>query len=250
MTREETFTVGQHAIVEIDLPSGSILVRAGAGGTVSVSVDASNAAALDIGQLGDSISIRANRRSRSARLVVEAPIGSDVNVKGASVDVAGRGALGALRVRSASGDVVAEDVVRADVSVASGDTRIELVRSNANFSTTSGDVVVRAIGGRLVANLTSGDLRIGEIAGDAEVETASGDVSIRRCDGTTIAIRTVSGDVRLGLPTGIRVDPEISTMSGKVTLPEPAGSGPSPQRRPVRVRLRSVSGDIRIERAE
>ncbi len=39
-------------------------------------------------------------------------------------------------------------------------------------------------------------------------------------------------------------------MSGKVSLPKPAPSliEPSAERRSVRVRLRSVSGDIRIDR--
>jgi len=74
-------------------------------------------------------------------------------------------------------------------------------------------------------------------------------VTIRRYTGASVAIRTVSGDVRVGLPSGIRVDPEISTMSGKVSLPPPADATTSGERRTVKVRLRTVSGDIRIERA-
>ena len=152
-------------------------------------------------------------------------------------------------MRSASSDVEAEDLVRIDVSVASGDARIDLVRNDATFNATSGDVVVRSVGGRLSATLASGDLRIGDVGGDAEVGTASGDVVIGRCDGSSIAVRTLSGTIRLGLPTGIRVEPELSTMSGKVILPQPAAPSSTTDRRSVRVRLRSVSGDIRIDRA-
>jgi hypothetical protein len=248
--RDEQFTVEQHVVVDVELPSGSILVRSGVVGTVTVSIESSAPDFVDIGQLGDNISVRAGRRSRSARIVVDAPTGSDVNVKGASVEVATRGALGALRVRSASGDIAAEGLVRAEVSLASGDARFELVRNDASFNSTSGDVVVRSIGGRLAATLTSGDLHIGDLAGDVEVQSASGDVTIRRCDGASLNIRTLSGDIRVGLPAGIRVDPEISTMSGRVSLPEPAESRPdaTAERRPVKVRLRTVSGDIRIER--
>ena len=248
MRRDQTFAVGQHVVLDIELPAGSVLLNAGQSGTVSVSVDGSTPDAMEITQIGDSIAVRAKRRGRSARLAVDVPVGTDVNIKGSSLDVVARGALGALRVRSASGDVRADDVVRADVTLASGDTRFETVRDGADFRATSGDITLGRVGGRLSASLASGDMRIDELAGDGDIETASGDVVVRCYTGGSVGVRTVSGDVRLGLPTGIRVQPEISTMSGKVHLPEPAADT-SAERRPVKVRLRTVSGDIRIERA-
>lgn len=249
MRRDQSFVVGQHVVVDIELPSGGVVLTAGQSGAVSVSVDSSSPDALDITQVGDSITIRARRRGRSARLAIDVPVGTDVNVKGASLDVVARGALGALRVRSASGDVSADDVVRADVTLASGDTRFEIVRDGADFRATSGDITLGRVGGRLSASLASGDLRVDEWGGDGDIETASGDVNIRRYTGASVGVRSVSGDVRLGLPSGIRVEPEISTLSGKVTLPTSAGTTDGGERRPVRVRLRTVSGDIRIERA-
>ena len=253
MRHDQSFAVGPHVVLDIELHGGSVLLTAGQSGTVSVAVDGSTPDTLDITQIGDSIVIRATRRSRSARLVVDVPVGTDVSVKGASVDVVARGALGALRVRSASGDVRADDVVRADVTLASGDTRLEVVRDGADFRATSGDITLGSVGGHLSASLASGDIQVEELGGDGDVETSSGDVTIRRYSGASVAIRTVSGDVRVGLPSGIRVDPEISTMSGKVSLPTTPttlGAGASSvERRGVKVRLRTVSGDIRIERA-
>ena len=249
MRQDQSFAVGQHVVLDIELHGGSVLLTAGQSGTVSVAVDGSTPDTLDITQIGDSIAIRATRRSRSARLVVDVPVGTDVSVKGASVDVVARGALGALRVRSASGDVRADDVVRADVTLASGDTRLEVVRDGAEFRATSGDISLGSVGGHLAASLSSGDIQVAELGGDGDVETSSGDVTIRRYSGASVAIRTVSGDVRVGLPSGIRVDPEISTMSGKVSLPDTAAAPTSGERRAVKVRLRTVSGDIRIERA-
>jgi len=247
--RDQSFTVGQHVVIDVELPSGSVHIIAGQGGTVSLSVDGSTPDALDISQVGDSIAIRAKRRGRSARLAIDVPVGTDVNVKGASVDIVARGALGALRIRSASGDVRGDDVVRADVTLASGDTRFEVVRDGADFRATSGDITLGRVGGRLSASLASGDIRVEDLGGDCDVETASGDVNVRRYTGGSLAVRTVSGDVRVGLPSGIRVEPEISTLSGKVSLPSPAGASAGEERRPVKLRLRTVSGDIRIERA-
>jgi len=247
--REETFSVVDHVVIDVELPAGSVLLRTGDVGRVTVSIDSSGADSFDLGQVGDNIGIRATRRGRSARIVVDAPTGTDVNVKGASVDISARGAFGALRIRSVSGEVVADDLVRADVSLASGDTRIDLVRHDATFNATSGDVAVRSVGGRLVATLTSGDLHADDVGSDVESQSASGDITIRHFGGSSATLRTVSGDIRLGLPSGIRVEPQISTLSGKVVLPQPAASTPDADRRPVRLRLNSVSGDIRIERA-
>jgi DUF4097 and DUF4098 domain-containing protein YvlB len=192
-------------------------------------------------------------RSRGVRVVAHVPSSSDVEVRTPSGDVELRGTLGAVRIRSASGDLDAEHVERLEVNTASGDARLRSATGDASFNTASGDVSVGRVDGRLVASLASGDLRAERAGGAVDVGTASGDVSIERCDGDDIVVKTVSGDIHLGLPSGIRVEPEISTLSGKATLPDPARKaepefGFPPPRRVVRLRLRSVSGDIRIDR--
>jgi hypothetical protein len=60
----------------------------------------------------------------------------------------------------------------------------------------------------------------------------------------------VSGDIAIGLPGGIRVEPDISTLSGRTKLPSRPPAATTEPRRPVRVRLRSVSGNITIERVD
>jgi len=63
----------------------------------------------------------------------------------------------------------------------------------------------------------------------------------------------VSGDITIGLPSGIRVDPDLATFSGKTRLPRPRPESSAPSevpRRLVRVAVKTVSGDITIERAD
>lgn len=251
MRREETFAVGQHVELDVELTSGTVVLRAGESGSVRVSVDSSNADLFDVTQHSDGIAVRQRRRS-NARIFIDAPIGTDASVKGTSVDLNARGALGTLRMRTTSGRIDGDDVVRVDASSVSGDVRFDLVRQTASLTSKSGSIDVRHVGGRFNAITSSGDISVGSCSGDIESVTVSGDIQIGRCDGSNIDARSVSGTISLGLPSGIRVDPNLSTLSGKVSLPKPAAApslDPTTDRRSVRVRLHSISGDLRIERA-
>lgn len=265
MRRDEQFTVSGTARLEVDVASGTIRVGVGDEGAVRVSIDAADGADVEVTQMGDVVSVRQPTRwlmrGRTLQVAVWLPAGSDVTVQSASADVQLRGELGAVRVRSSSGDIDIDVVDRLEVGTASGDVRMHACNGTATISTSSGDVVIGHVGGAFAGSHASGDVRVDEAAGAVDVGTASGDVTIRRCFGDDIAIKTVSGDVTVGLPPGIRVHPDISTLSGRTTMPTPAGSGSagsgsagsgsagSGSRRDVRLRLRTVSGDIRVERA-
>ena len=254
MRRDEHFVVGDRAHLDVSVAAGQLEVNAAAGNEIRVAVDGSNADELEITQIGDTVSIRESprwlSRNRSIRMLVEVPERTPLTVKASSMDVVARGPVGETRCRTASGDVNLDDVERLEVSTASGDVRVRSVTGDADFNSASGDVTVTAVTGRLTAQLSSGDLVADVVGAGLAIGTSSGDVRIGRCDGSDVNVKTVSGDIVLGLPTGIRVDPDIATMSGKVSLPS-AASKPSEQtteRRSVRLRLRAVSGDIRIVR--
>lgn len=255
MRRDEHFQVGERAHLAVDIPSGDLQVVVAESGLVRISIDASNVDGFEIVQIGDTVTVSENARwlsrSRGVRIVAEVPHRCDVTVKSASAGMNMRGALGTVRVRSASGDLDIDEVERLDVSTASGDARVKVVNGDAGFKSASGDIAVNSTSGRLGASSASGDLVAHSVGGGVDVGTASGDVTIGRCNGNDISVRTLSGDIRVGLPAGIRVEPEINTISGSVSLPTPGAPGaPGIERRTVRVRLRSTSGDIRINRVD
>ena len=97
MRRDDTFAVGTRVELDVELTSGNVVIRAGESGSVKVSVDSSNADSFEVTQLGDTISVRQRRRS-NARISIDVPIGTDASVKGTSVDLSTRGALGTLRI--------------------------------------------------------------------------------------------------------------------------------------------------------
>lgn len=253
MTRIEEFTVQEPPHLDVALGSGRLEVIAESHGRVRVSVDAADPDAFTIDQIGSTITIREESRWRSRRqrprILVEAPPDADMTVRAGSADITTRGNLGVLMSRTGSGDLDVSAAARLDVSTGSGTIRVATAGGPARFDTASGDVSVGVIEGQLEASTASGDVEATSVAGSVEVGTASGDVAIGRVDGDAITIKTLSGDIRLGLPTGIRVEPDISTLSGSVTLPLAAPPSDDGPRRVVRVRLKTMSGDIRVDRS-
>lgn len=252
MSRNERWQVGERPFLDVRVPVGTIEVYAGDAGVVHVSVDASGVDDFEITKAGDRISVRHPSRwrmgGRNSRLVANVPIGTDVEISSTSGEIRLIGRLGVVRIRTASGDVEMGDAARLDVTTASGDVSCGEVGGDANVSSVSGNCTLARVGGRLDVTLTSGDLRVDDCGGDVTVGSTSGDVRVGRCSGSDIAMRSISGDVRVGLPSGIRVEAEISTLSGRATLPDPSTTSDRGDRRPVRLQLKSVSGDIRVER--
>jgi hypothetical protein len=252
MSRNERWEVGDRPSLDIRVPVGTVDVVAGDAGVVLLTIDAGDADEFEIFNTGDRISVRHpsrwGRRGRNSRLVAHVPIGTDVELSSTSGEMRLSGSLGVVRVQTTSGDIEVGDAARLDISTTSGDLACGDVSGEAHVSSVSGGCTLRRVGGRLNATLTSGDLRVDLCDGDVTVVSTSGDVRIGRCGGSDIAIRSISGDVRLGLPGGIRVDAEISTLSGRATLPDPQTSSSPADRRHVRLQLKTVSGDIRVER--
>lgn len=182
---------------------------------------------------------------------VRCPRGSDLDLRAGSADLDATGTLGAVGVRTASGDVTLEDVGSLEVDTASGDVRLRDVEGTLAFRTASGDATVRRCGGLLTANLVSGDLAVSEAAAGLAVTTVSGDVRVHAAGGGGMRIQAVSGDVHLAVKPGERLYIDASTVSG--TMSSELGLEEEPpvdSSVPVSdLRVRTVSGDVRIARA-
>jgi DUF4097 and DUF4098 domain-containing protein YvlB len=196
-----------------------------------------------------------------------------LELAGASLDLIARVPLGEVRARSASGDIRLTAVDQLQVKTASGDVRFESIIGDCDVIAASGDVVGDVIDGEFRASVASGDIRIGRVGRDVVIKSASGDTQLDRAEGEDISVRSMSGDIVIGLPTGIRLDFDLDALSGNVRMPPPLPPiptvPPAPpvshtdgtdrdlrskatvdrDRRLVRVYAKTVSGDITIERA-
>ncbi len=249
---EYRFDVGDRARVEFRIQAGRIDCQTGAPDQVTIEITGRGSDEVAVDQHGDAIVIREERsawiRSGSVRITATIPAGTDVELAGASTDLYIDGEVGALVVRTASGDVSFGAATRLEVKTASGDVRGGRVSGRAVISSASGDAYLERVDGELTARLASGDVDVQIVGGDLEVQSASGDVQVEQCLGDEIDLKSVSGDLRLGLPSGIRLDANFNTLSGTIHLPESRTEPSADDRRRVRMSAKTVSGDIRIER--
>lgn len=252
MTAEIEFNdIGSKPRMEFRIQAGRIDCSNGGEGVITLDIRGRGAEDVYIDRQGDSIVVREERagwmRSGSVRISAVFPAGTEIEMAGASTSLYVDGSLGALIVKTASGDVMFGDAERLELKTASGDVRGGQVTGDVVISSASGDVHLDRVEGDLTANLASGDVDVRMVAGDVRAYSASGDVRIERCGGDEISVKSVSGDLMMGLPTGIRLDANITSLSGDIRLPESRSASPDAQRRRVRLDAKTVSGDIQLE---
>ena len=84
------------------------------------------------------------------------------------------------------------------------------------FSATSGNLELGAAGSRVEVKATSGDVRLGELAHGARVMNVSGNVRVLALGEGTLKVRSVSGDVAVGVAKGVDLHVDVETASGLV----------------------------------
>ncbi len=193
-------------------------------------------------------------RGPDIRLRVNCPPGTDLEIRTKSADVDARGEYGSVDAKSASGDVNVQGVRRdARVKTASGDVHLEQVGGRLDVNSVSGDLHVDNVARETNAQLVSGDLYIREAGDSVTGNTVSGDQRLETVSRGRVDLRAISGDVNVGIREGSRLFVDANTVSGSTSsevelsdAPAQAGGAESPL---VELYVKTVSGDVRIERA-
>jgi DUF4097 and DUF4098 domain-containing protein YvlB len=245
---EHEFTVGDSPVMlRIAIRSGRVAVEPGKPGLVRLSVDTQDKT-FEIRQRGDAI-VASGERGGRAYVTVNAPPSTDVEVSTASGDVNVGLPVGRLEVSSASGDVSFDSAQRLQVKSASGSIRGNQVEGEARCVTASGDIRIGQVLERADLSTASGDITIDQCTGTLSCATLSGDVRIDELTGPSLNVKAMSGGVRIGIRSRTRLDLDANSFSGRVKLPTPNPS-PEPPEREISVKVRLVSGDLRIDRLD
>jgi DUF4097 and DUF4098 domain-containing protein YvlB len=257
----------------VELGKGTVTVTATDTTATTVDVEGREPERVEVRQDGRQISV-IGRHQRggifgsepSYAVTISLPTGSNTVVKTGSADVTMDGTFGHGQVKSGSGDcrldsfdapVIVEtgsgDIMLARagaelrIKSGSGDVDVTHVEGTASVSTGSGDVQLGTTGGPTVVKTGSGDLEIGEAGDGVSMSTGSGDMKIGAATRGKFTAKGASGDVLIGVPAGIPVWTDLTTISGEISSTLRGAGQPEPGADYIELRARTVSGDIQLK---
>ena len=205
------------------------LIRRGDGHEVVVEAKGRRGISISIGSTGISLG------GPQLRLRITCPHGAALDVRTKSADLRARGEYGEVEVKSASGDVQVEQAQETRIKSASGDIRLDHVKADLEVQTASGDV------------------HVGEAGASVSANTVSGDQQFEAVQEGRVDVKAISGDVRIGIRRGSRFYVDANTVSGDTSSEFELGEAPAQEDDPdaplLEVFAKTVSGDVRIERA-
>ena len=281
--RSETFATPGPVLLDIDMPAGEIEIAAADTDETHVELESDShneqvqemvaAARIDLSRRGDVFHVKIEVRTRHGvwisfsggpdirvgtpeiRLRVSCPAGAQLDVKTKSADMQAHGEYGDLDFKTASGDLSVESVRNADVKTASGDVHLETVAGVLDVKTVSGDVHVASVAEDATFQVVSGDVFVHDAGASISASSVSGDQRYEAVVNGRVQLRAVSGDIAVGIRRGSRVFIDANTVSGSTSSEfelsdAPQAAEPAAEDAPlVEVYAKTVSGDVRLERA-
>ena len=278
--RSETFSTPGPVRLNLEIPKGEIDLETAATDETHVELEATSSdaavlelvddARIELVRRGDvhevvvetkekrgfsiSIGLTDIRLDRpQLRLRITCPHGTALDVRTKSADLRARGDYGATEVKTASGDVQVDQAQETQVKSASGDIRLGHVHGDLDAQTASGDVHADVVEGDVHAQLVSGDLEVRDARASVTANTVSGDQHFEAVQEGRIDLKAISGDVTVGIRSGSRFYVDANTVSGDTSSEFELGDAPAEEVDPdaplVEVFAKTVSGDVRIERA-
>jgi DUF4097 and DUF4098 domain-containing protein YvlB len=256
----------------VELGKGSLNVTATDTTVTTVEVVGRDAEEVMVRQDGKQISVVAPKGNRglfggdtSYVVTISLPTHSNAVVKTGSADIGFDGVMGAGQIRSGSGDCrldtfdgpliietgsgdIVLDRAGAELRVKSGSGDVDVSQADnaLSVSTGSGDVEIGSTNGQAVVKTGSGDLEIGRASDGVSMSTGSGDMKIGSATKGKFSAKGASGDVLIGIPAGVPVWTDLTTVSGTIHSDLRGAGQPEPGQDYVELRAKTVSGDIEL----
>ena len=257
------------ASLYVEIGRGEVRVRCTQ--TVTVTVAGRDADRVDVHDRDGQISVLAPRGGLLSafdsplEVTITAPEHSNVATKLGSAEVVVDGPAGGVRLRTGSGEVRVESITAASsIDTGSGDVRVERTSGPLKVRTGSGDVELREALAELSVSSGSGDVHVSSAgaavltksgSGDLQVDTTCDDVAFTSGSGSLgisstrrgrVSAKVASGDVRVGVPAGVPVWTDISSLTGRIHSTLTGAGQPTDGQDHVEVRATTVSGNVSL----
>lgn len=279
-----TFQIMEHARLVINNGAGTVSIRRGEEGMVSVTatkrasgigIDAEHMQ-INYNQYGDTLDISSRMAwsllqfgLRTVDFEITVPSSCDVRLQNGAGRVAVQGTSGEIRVRTGSGRVYAYDLqgriamktgsgrieagnLQGLIDLHTGSSRIEAqnLQGQTNLRTGSSRIILGNVRGQLTAQTGSGRIEVSQavLSGESSLKTGSNSITF---DGSLDALgsykfQTGSGGITLRLPDDAAFSLDAKTNSGGVY--NEFGSTEVGNGPHPTLKLRAGSGGIRIYR--
>lgn len=269
-----TFATPYPVALFVELRSGDLVVHADDTTETVVEVSGQGSEDVIVDQRGKEIVVIAKQgrhgffgaSSHDLSIHVSVPLDSKLSTKLGSADVRTEGRLGEATLKSGSGDVRVQELGGTSlIATGSGDVAVGFVNAALQVKSGSGDVTIERLGGPTQVSTGSGDvrvasaqdtvsvksgsgkLRVQEALGDVSMGSASGDLVIDVMRRGQLSARNASGDITVGIPAGVPVWTEISSVSGAVRSNLKSAGEPNEGQDFLELRAQTVSGDVYLE---
>ncbi|WP_229068934.1 DUF4097 family beta strand repeat-containing protein [Actinoplanes sp. DH11] len=200
-------------------------------------------------------------------VLVELPVGSDLEAKLGAGSGRVTGALGAVRMRSGAGDLQVEQAESLSLTTGMGLVVAETVTGDAKITTGSGKLQVHSVAGpavlkngngetwvghagsELQINSANGDIVADHAAASLTANTSNGDIRVRELVRGSTTLRSAAGRIEIGIRPGTAARLDVHTQYGKIRNEMTAADGPAEADERAEVRARTSFGDILIHRS-
>jgi DUF4097 and DUF4098 domain-containing protein YvlB len=249
---KQSFPSPDPVTLYVELSSGHLTTTASDTPEVTIEIAGPRADEFKISHAGKRIAVISPHGRFFGRdthqVSITVPIGSELVTKTGSASTTTVGSLGTIALKTGSGDIDGYEF-GSEVRIKSGSGDIDLgdVRGKTGISTGSGDVILGLVRATTVIKTGSGDLRVERAEADVSLTTASGDLTISAAPRGKVTARNVSGDVRIGIPSGTPVWTDINTVSGSLRNGLARVGKPAEGQPFVELRASTVSGNVLLE---
>ena len=187
-------------------------------------------------------------KNGAVKINIKVPTGSNATVKSSSAAVLCNGDFLRTSLTSASGSLTVASANSVKANTASGEIRVYDCTESASANSASGDIQFDRVGGDASAKSVSGDIRMGHIGASVSANSVSGDISVDSVHGNSCRLKTVSGSIAIGIPSGTGVWMDLNSVSGTTSSDLAVGDLPGDSDATLNLRANSVSGNIDLFR--